>query len=204
MNLRGMSELRSFAVLLVSTSAYRIEGAFRYEGDELPGIGEFIAMQDVRRTATNRVGPERQLRLSLSHPRHRSDDAFARVFDRSAGAIAERIGACACAQRSSRLADTAATWRSLGARSRDPRCGIQGPVEAAAIGRSVAPVVRPAVIIVRNRRHRPGRDPSAQSASQRNAAFSTSATPFSAYRWTSLRASSSQTVGSSRASASAI
>jgi hypothetical protein len=46
MNLRGMSELRSFAVLLVSTSAYRIDGAFRYEADELPGIGEFIAVQN--------------------------------------------------------------------------------------------------------------------------------------------------------------
>jgi hypothetical protein len=46
MNLHGMSKLRSFAVLLVSTSAYRIDGAFRYEADELPGIGEFIAMQD--------------------------------------------------------------------------------------------------------------------------------------------------------------
>jgi hypothetical protein len=46
MNFRGMSELRSFAVLLVSASAYRIDGAFRYEADELPGIGELIAMQD--------------------------------------------------------------------------------------------------------------------------------------------------------------
>ena len=41
-----MNELRSFAVLLVSTSAYRIDGAFRYEADELPGIGDFIAVQD--------------------------------------------------------------------------------------------------------------------------------------------------------------
>jgi hypothetical protein len=46
MNLRGMSELRSFAVLLVSTSAYRIDGAFRYEAHELPEIGELIAMHD--------------------------------------------------------------------------------------------------------------------------------------------------------------
>jgi hypothetical protein len=46
MNLRGMSELRSFPVLLVSTSAYRLDGAFRYEADELPRIGELIAMQD--------------------------------------------------------------------------------------------------------------------------------------------------------------
>lgn len=44
--LLGVSELQSFAVLLVSTSAYRIDGAFRYEADELPGIGEFIAVQD--------------------------------------------------------------------------------------------------------------------------------------------------------------
>jgi hypothetical protein len=41
-----MSDLGSFPVLLVSTSAYRIDGAFQYAADELPGTGEFIAVQD--------------------------------------------------------------------------------------------------------------------------------------------------------------
>ena len=44
--LHVVSELRSFAVLLVSTSAYRLDGAFRYEADDLPGIGELIAVHD--------------------------------------------------------------------------------------------------------------------------------------------------------------
>jgi hypothetical protein len=60
-----MSELWSFAVLLVSTSAYRIDGAFRYTAEELPGIGELITVEDglggpERNALVRRVSPDEQ------------------------------------------------------------------------------------------------------------------------------------------------
>lgn len=60
-----MSEQESFAVLLVSTSAYRIDGAFRYEAAELPGIGELITVQDELR------GPQRTGLVQSVNPGYR-------------------------------------------------------------------------------------------------------------------------------------
>jgi hypothetical protein len=83
-----MSELRSFAVLLVSTSAYRIDGAFRYEADELPGIGEFIAVQD------EVGGPQRTGLVQSVNPGYRfpihAIEATTPLPERSIGAL-ERL-----------------------------------------------------------------------------------------------------------------
>jgi hypothetical protein len=40
-----MSEPRSFAVLLVSQSEYRVDGAFRYAGSKLPKVGDRITVE---------------------------------------------------------------------------------------------------------------------------------------------------------------
>jgi hypothetical protein len=79
-----MSELRSFAVLLVSTSAYRIDGAFRYEADELPGIGEFIAMQD-ELGGRQRTGLVQSVNPGYRFPIH-AIEATAPLPERSRGA----------------------------------------------------------------------------------------------------------------------
>ena len=42
----GVHAQPSFDVLLVSPSEYRIDGAFRYEGTELPQAGELITVVD--------------------------------------------------------------------------------------------------------------------------------------------------------------
>jgi hypothetical protein len=65
MNSVGMSELRSFAVLLVSPSAYRIDGTFRYAAEELPEIGQLIAVED------DLGGPERKAWVERVDPGER-------------------------------------------------------------------------------------------------------------------------------------
>jgi hypothetical protein len=52
-----MSEPRSFAVLLVSQSEYRVDGEFRYAGSELPEVGDRITVEDAA------AGVERQARV---------------------------------------------------------------------------------------------------------------------------------------------
>jgi hypothetical protein len=85
MNLRDMSELRSFAVLLVSTSAYRIDGAFRYHADELPGIGDFIEVQN------ELGGPQRTGLVQSVNPGYRFPihviEATTPLPERSIGAL---------------------------------------------------------------------------------------------------------------------
>ena len=65
----GVSEPRSFAILLVSPSAYRIDGAFRYEADELPGVGELIAVQD-ELGGTRRTGLVQSVNPGYRFPIH--------------------------------------------------------------------------------------------------------------------------------------
>jgi hypothetical protein len=55
-----------FDVLLISSSEYRIDGAFRYAGDELPKAGELIRVRD-------ESGTERDARVRRVSP----EDAFA-------------------------------------------------------------------------------------------------------------------------------
>jgi hypothetical protein len=80
-----MSELRSFAVLLVSTSAYRIDGAFRYEADGLPGIGEFIAVQD-ELGGPRRTGLVQSVNPGYRFPIH-AIEATTALPERSLGAL---------------------------------------------------------------------------------------------------------------------
>jgi hypothetical protein len=70
--LRMMSELRSFAVLLVSASEYRIDGSFRYTADELPKVGDLITVEDElggsgRHARVRRVSPDER------YPIHATD-----------------------------------------------------------------------------------------------------------------------------------
>jgi hypothetical protein len=63
-----MSAERSFGVLLVSMSEYRIDGVFRYTGDELPRTGDLITVVDdqagrTREARVRRVSPEDALAI---------------------------------------------------------------------------------------------------------------------------------------------
>jgi hypothetical protein len=71
-SLRVMSEQRSFAVLLVSASEYRIDGAFQYTAEELPRVGDLITVTDElggseREARVRRVGSDGQ------YPIHATD-----------------------------------------------------------------------------------------------------------------------------------
>ena len=63
-----MGAERSFGVLLISSSEYRIDGAFRYAGAELPKAGDVIRVQDEvagteREARVRRVSPEDDLAI---------------------------------------------------------------------------------------------------------------------------------------------
>jgi len=58
-----VSAERSFDVLLISASEYRIDGAFRYTAPELPAAGDVISVADenggaAREARVRRVNPE--------------------------------------------------------------------------------------------------------------------------------------------------
>jgi hypothetical protein len=57
-----MTTESSFDVLLISASEYRIDGAFRYVGDELPHAGEVITVVD------EVAGSEREARVRRVSP----------------------------------------------------------------------------------------------------------------------------------------
>ena len=80
-----MGELSSFAVLLVSASAYRVDGTFRYLADELPKIGEFIAVED------ELGGPPRTALVQSVNPGYRfpihAIESVAPLPERSTGPV---------------------------------------------------------------------------------------------------------------------
>jgi hypothetical protein len=68
-----MSELRSFAVLLVSQSEYRIDGDFRYAGATLPKIGDRITVEEVNESV-ERHARVRRVNAEEAFPIHATDE----------------------------------------------------------------------------------------------------------------------------------